>query len=77
MTAAEKARVYLGEGRLVVRELDEYGGTVAADCRGDGAIYHLGLDGSGWFCSCPARGRCAHLLALGSVVALRPRETTP
>lgn len=62
---------------LVVRELDEHGGTVAADCRGDAAVHSLGRDSSGWFCSCKARGRCGHLLALGSVVALGPREAQP
>jgi hypothetical protein len=71
-----KARRYLTEGRLVVRELDEHGGEVLADCRGDGAVYGLGRDGRGWWCSCRARGRCAHLLALGLVVALEPREET-
>ena len=72
--AAEKAKRILSEGRLIVRELDEHGGTVAADCRGDAAVHSLGRDSRGWFCSCKARGRCSHLLALGSVVALEPKE---
>lgn len=33
--AAEKAKRILIDGRLIVRELDEHAGTVAADCRGD------------------------------------------
>ena len=76
-TAAEKAKRILIEGRLIVRELDEHGGTVAADCRGDATVHSLGRDNHGWFCSCKARGRCSHLLALGSVVALGPREAQP
>jgi hypothetical protein len=68
--AAAKGRRYLAEGRLVVRAVDEIAGTVRAACRGDGAVYALGRDRGGWFCSCPARGRCAHLVALGLVVAV-------
>ncbi len=75
MNAVEKGRRYLSEGRLVVRELDEHAGVVVADCRGDGAIWACGRDESGrWWCQCPARTRCAHLYALGLVVALEPRE---
>lgn len=71
--AVEKGRRYVAEGRLIVRELNEDDGTALADCRGDGAIWTLGRDLSGWFCSCPACGRCAHLCALGLVCALEPR----
>jgi hypothetical protein len=75
--AGEKAKRILVEGRLVIRELDEHGGTVAADCRGDASVHSLGRDERGrWFCSCKARGRCSHLLALGSVIAVEPREAT-
>jgi uncharacterized Zn finger protein len=69
-----KGTRYLTEGRLIVRAIDEYAGTLQADCRGDGAVYALGRDESGWFCSCPARGNCAHLAALRLVVAVEPRE---
>jgi len=72
--AAAKARRYVGEGRLVIRELHEQDGTALADCRGDGAIYSLGYDEQGWWCSCAARARCSHLIALGLVCALEPRE---
>lgn len=59
-----KARRYLAEGRLTVMQLDAL--SIEAVCRGGGALYELGhTSGSGWFCSCPARGvRCAHLHAL-------------
>jgi hypothetical protein len=75
--AAMKARRYVSEGRLIVRQLDEEGGTAPADCRGDGAIYSLGFEARGWWCSCAAKGRCSHLLALGLVCALEPREPKP
>lgn len=72
-----KGRRYLVEGRLRVTRLDER--TVAAVCRGGGAIYALGHDGEAWSCSCPARGRCAHLIALQlvTVPAARVEEPEP
>ncbi len=73
--AREKALRYLVEGRLTIRHLDEDGGVLEADARGDGAIHSLGYNDRRWFCSCKARGRCCHLLALGQVVALEPRES--
>jgi hypothetical protein len=75
--AAAKARRILGEGR------------VNADVRGDGAVYSTGRDAHGWWCSCAnddagvlvkfaneAKGRCSHLLAVGLIVAVEPREAT-
>lgn len=68
-SAAAKARRYLTEGRLVVEHV--HPGEVTASCRGDGTVWRLGWrPGTGWWCSCPARGRCAHLLAVGLVVAV-------
>ncbi len=75
-SASEKAHRYLVEGRLIVREFDEYAGVVQADVRGDGAIYSTGRDKYGWWCSCAAKGRCSHLLAVGLIVAVEPREAT-
>lgn len=65
-----KGRRYLTEGRLTVRLVDERAGLVQAQCRGDGALWALGHDSRGWWCSCPARGRCSHLVALGLVVTI-------
>jgi uncharacterized Zn finger protein len=61
-TVEQKARRYLAEGRLVVALVapDE----IRARCRGGGAEYELGLEAGEWSCSCPARGRCAHVIAL-------------
>jgi hypothetical protein len=72
----EKGRRYVAEGRLRILELNEADGVAVADCRGDGAIWSLGYDSRGWWCSCPAKTRCAHLIALGLVSALEPREAS-
>lgn len=64
--AAVKAGRYLLEGRVVLLEVTV--DTVAAVVRGDAALHRVDLDGRrGWRCSCPARTRCAHLLAVGLV----------
>jgi hypothetical protein len=73
-TIAAKGARYLVEGRLIVRTVDEHAGVLEADCRGNGSVYALGRDDSGWFCSCPARGDCAHLEALRRVVAVEPHQ---
>jgi hypothetical protein len=74
--ADAKGARYLTEGRLRLREVDEDGGVVMAECRGDGRMYALGFDGErGWYCSCPAFGRCSHLKALGRVVVMEPRRS--
>lgn len=61
-SAEQKGQRYVVEGRLTVERLDGRG--IRARCRGSGTVYALGYDGEGWFCSCPARTRCAHLVAL-------------
>ena len=67
--AATKARRYLVEGRIVLDRLDPNG--VTATARGDGQLYRMGWDHNrGWWCTCEARSRCSHLMALGSVVAI-------
>ena len=62
-----KGRRYLVEGRLLVELVD--GRRIVASCRG-GRRYSLGYDPTRneWRCTCPARGRCAHLLALRLIV---------
>jgi uncharacterized Zn finger protein len=69
--AATKGRRYVTEGRLTVRAISP--GTTEATCRGDsGVVYTLGFDARRDYCDCPARGRCAHLVAL-LLVTLHPR----
>jgi uncharacterized Zn finger protein len=71
----EKGCRYLTEGRLCVSEVDEHAATALAEVRGDsGAVYVVLHDESGWHCDCPARGRCAHVVALQRVVVLEPQE---
>jgi uncharacterized Zn finger protein len=73
-SAEVKGRRYLAEGRLRVLEVDEHAGTALAECRGNGALYTVVHDEDGWRCNCPARARCAHLVALMLVTAPEPRE---
>jgi uncharacterized Zn finger protein len=64
---AAKGRRYLIEGRLDVTRVDRQ--AIEAACRGDGAeVYRLGWEPGGFWCDCPALGRCAHLQALMLVV---------
>jgi uncharacterized Zn finger protein len=71
MTGNDRGRRYLTEGRLTVQLVR--GQIVIAACRGDGAIYKVEHRPSkgGWKCSCAARGKCAHLVALMLVTAPR------
>ena len=69
-TSEAKGKRYVLEGRLRVLWMDELG--IRAECRGGGDVYRLGYAPGGWWCSCPALGRCAHLTAL-LLVADRPQ----
>jgi hypothetical protein len=64
--AATKARRLLTEGRLRVTAANAKEPFLAASVRGDsGAIYDVGFEpDGGWWCSCEARSRCSHVLAL-------------
>lgn len=63
-----KGRRYVAEGRLTVTLVD--GETIVAVCRGQGATYRLGFEAGGWFCDCPARSTCAHVIALKLVTVV-------
>jgi len=66
--AAAKAVRYLGQGRIVIREVSPV--HVSATARGDGAIHRLGFNRGRWWCSCPAHTpACSHLRALRLVTA--------
>jgi hypothetical protein len=69
--AETKGRRYLVEGRLLVERVDSNG--IVATCRGNGAKYRLGHNGTVWGCTCRARGICSHLTALRLVTAVTPR----
>jgi len=82
--AQAKGRRMLVEGRLRVLRVES--DLIVAECRGDsGEVYRLGFDPLvekqwGWFCECPAKGTCSHLVALRLVVTaprVRLREPRP
>jgi hypothetical protein len=68
-SASAKGERYLREARLIVEYVDD--AVIRATCRGGGAVYFLGHERGRWHCTCPAKGRCAHLNAL-MVVTRRP-----
>lgn len=71
-----KGRRLLAEGRLRIEHVGEPSEwfPITAECRGDsGEVYSLGWDQSQleWRCTCPAKGRCSHLVAL-QLVTVKP-----
>jgi len=74
-SAETKGRRYLTEGRLTIEVVD--GSKIVASCRGGGELYRLGFDPKSrtWRCTCWARGRCAHLVALMLVVVAPERPS--
>ena len=68
--AGLKARRLLADVRLRVCRAG--GSGIEAQCWGDSAErYELGFREGRWFCSCPALGRCSHLVAL-MLVTVKP-----
>lgn len=68
-----KGRRYLTEGRLRITAIDDDG--IEATCLGDGAEVHaLGYRQGAWWCNCPARTTCSHLVALQLVTVVTPRD---
>ena len=69
--ADAKGRRYIVEGRLTVRSVtpDE----VIAVCKGSGQLHALGWRRQSglWWCTCEARTRCSHLVALQLVTTAR------
>lgn len=57
-----KGRRLLTDGRVVVEAVDPR--RIVASVRGSGAIHQVGYDRGAWFCTCEARGKCSHLVAL-------------
>jgi hypothetical protein len=70
-----KGRRYLTQGRLLIWSVTFSG--IEASCRGGGALYRLGLDGGGWWCSCPARGASAPTWWRSSSSRSGPRRRLP
>ena len=70
-----KGRRLLMEGRLNVTRVDPHKEVIVASCRGDsGETYKLGWDPieAEWRCTCAARRKCSHLVAL-QLVTVRPK----
>lgn len=65
-SAEVRGRRMLTEGRLIVHKVNEAG--VYASCRGSGTTHTVTQGRGGWSCTCEARGRCSHLVALMLVV---------
>jgi hypothetical protein len=73
-SAYAKSVRYLGEARLTIEHVDAE--AIRATCRGSDAIYSAGWTPElGWTCSCPALGRCSHLLALMAVTVSSERAS--
>jgi uncharacterized Zn finger protein len=73
-SAAVKSRRYLTEGRVMIRAVRP--GDLHAHVRGDATVHEVRWSPRrGWSCTCPAPGRCCHLLAVGLVVALGSRAS--
>lgn len=66
--AQAKARRYLTEGRITLTHVDQH--TARAVIRGDGSHHHVTVTGPTWTCTCPARTRCSHQIAVGLVIAI-------
>lgn len=69
-SAETKGRRLLVEGRVVVEAVDSR--RIVASVRGSGAIHQVSYEPGGWSCSCPAPGRCSHLVALQLVCVAPP-----
>ncbi|MEX0756121.1 MAG: hypothetical protein WD556_13580 [Actinomycetota bacterium] len=69
-----RGRRLLVEGRLNVLKVDRE--AIRATCKGEsGTVHQLSwTSAADWFCSCPARSRCAHLVAL-MLVTIEPGGT--
>ena len=69
-TVDAKAIRYLHEGRLRIDHANAATADVAAICHGTNAIHQLcDNQDDGWWCNCPARRTCGHLLARQRVAA--------
>jgi uncharacterized Zn finger protein len=69
-----KGRRYLVEGRLMITAVAR--DQASATIRGNGHLYRVGHSpADGWWCTCPAKTRCAHIVALQLVTVRRAPET--
>jgi hypothetical protein len=77
-SAQDKAKRYLGEGRLTIRQFSRSSGVVAFVLGDSGLTYRTewspDLD---WLCNCPDHKQlCAHLIALRLITVANQETTT-
>ncbi len=70
-----KGRRLLIEGRLLVVHIDQE--RIIAFCRGSELIHKCGFERGSYFCSCPAKSLCSHLVALQLVTRRPDGAATP
>lgn len=66
--AASKAARYLISGRVQIRSVTPT--EVIADVRGGGFLWRVEYSDGWWRCTCPARSKCSHLVAVEQVVVV-------
>ncbi len=70
--AFTKARRLLAEGRVSILRAGHE--ALVARVRGDSArLYRAGYEDGRWYCACPAKSACAHVLAL-QLIWLEPED---
>ncbi len=76
-TTQEKAKRYLGEGRLTIRSFSRSSGVVVAFVVGDSGLMYRAewSSDTGWLCNCPDREQlCAHVIALRLITVAHESE---
>jgi len=67
-SAANKAKRYLNEGRVIISDVRL--NRVSAAVRGNGRVYKTGFSDGVWHCDCPTpTDRCSHLFAVRKITA--------
>jgi hypothetical protein len=67
-SATEKGRRYVGEGRLMLDIVSA--DAIRGSCRGSGTVHRVTwTPEDSWACSCEAKTRCSHLVAVQLVTA--------
>lgn len=65
-----KGKRLLGQGRVQLAHVSK--DEVDAEVTGDGANYRVTFGRGGWYCTCPCRVLCSHLIAVRLVTAPIP-----
>jgi hypothetical protein len=66
--AQRKGERYVSQGRLILEHVSA--DAIRGSCRGSGTVHRVTwTPGDGWACSCEAKTRCSHLVAVQLVTA--------